>query len=154
MGRSEPGAQQLQQGAGSASELVREMLLNGWLMTEQTKVVGKRILVVEDDPAARDSLNVLLKIDRHTVVGAENGIKALALFTGDRFDLVVLDYFMPGMQGDEVARSIKLIAPRQPVVMVTAYLEKLVDANLPVDAILSKPFGVDELRQTIKKVLC
>ena len=123
-------------------------------MAEQSRVFQKRILVAEDDPAARESINLLLRIDRHTVIEAKDGREALALFTKEHFDLVIVDYAMPEMQGNELALHIKRIAPSQPVLMVTAYFEKLVDSNIPVDAILSKPFGVNELRQAIAKLLC
>ena len=115
--------------------------------------MGKHILIAEDDPAACQSLSLLLKIDRHTVVEAKNGSEALALFTGGRFDLVIVDYLMPGMQGHQLALSIKQIAPSQPILMVTAYYEKLIDSSLPVDAILSKPIGLDQLREVITRLL-
>ncbi len=123
-------------------------------MTEQTRVFGKRILVVEDDSSARESLNLLLKIDRHTVIEATNGSEALNQFTKEAFDLVIVDYAMPGMQGNELALKVKLLAPSQPILMVTAHFEKLVNSGLPVDALLSKPFGIDELRQAIGMLLC
>lgn len=122
-------------------------------MTEQTRVFGKRILVADDDPAVRESLNLLLRIDRHTVVEATNGREALELFTKEPFDLVIADYAMLEMQGNELAQNIKRIAPAQPILMVTAYLEKLAGSGIPVDAILGKPFRVDELRQAIAKLL-
>jgi two-component system response regulator MprA len=114
---------------------------------------GKRILLIEDDPAARESTKLLLNIDRHTVTEAEDGIAGLALFTRQPFDLVVLDYFMPGLDGGEVARRIKGMAPSMPILMITAYLEKLVGFDKPVNAVLAKPFAVDELRGEITKLL-
>jgi len=115
---------------------------------------GKRILLIEDDRAARESTKLLLKIDRHTVTEAENGIEALALVSQQPFDLVVLDYFMPGIDGCEVARRIKHMAPSMPILMTTAYLEKLVGFDKePVNAVLAKPFAMDELRAEITKLL-
>jgi CheY-like chemotaxis protein len=58
---------------------------------------------------------------------------------------------MPGMLGDELARNIKNLAPAQPVLMVTAYLEKLVDADKPADAVLSKPLSIDDLRRAMAR---
>jgi len=122
-------------------------------MTEQARVFGKRILLVEDDPGARQSLNLLLTIDRHTVREAANGREALDLFTKEHFDLVIVDYLMPEMQGNELAQNIKRMAPSQPILMLTAYVDKLVDSALPVDALLGKPFAVNDLRQAIGKLL-
>jgi CheY-like chemotaxis protein len=116
-------------------------------------VFGKRVLLVEDDPGARESIKLLLRIDRHTVTEATNGREALELFTKEVFDLVIVDYAMPQMPGGELAAKIKLVAPGLPILMITAYLEKLVASDTPVDAIIGKPFGVDELRQAIAKLL-
>ena len=70
------------------------------------------------------------------------------------FDLVLLDYAMPGMQGWEVALNIRRIAPALPILMVTAYLEKLSGIDTPVNAVLGKPFAMDELRSAIAKLVC
>lgn len=115
---------------------------------------GKRILLIEDDQAARESTKLLLNIDRHTVTEARDGIEGLALVTQQPFDLVVVDFFMPGIDGGEVARRIKNMSPSVPILMITAYLEKLVDFDRqPVNAVLAKPFVVDELRGEITKLL-
>ena len=96
-----------------------------WLgMKEVTS--GKRILLIDDDDqAVRQATKLLLSIDRHSVTEAENGIEGLALAAAQPFDLVVVDFFMPGIDGGEVARRIKHIAPSLPILMITAYLEKL-----------------------------
>ncbi len=122
-------------------------------MTEQARVLGKRILVVEDDPSARESLKLLLTIDRHTVVEAANGKEALDLFAKEPFDLVIVDYLMPEVQGNDLALIIKRLAPSQPILMLSAYFEKLVGTALPVDAMIGKPFRIDELRDAIGKLL-
>jgi len=120
---------------------------------EQKKILGKRILVVEDDPSVRDSIALLLRIDRHVVTEAPNGRAALELVSRQPFDLVVLDFAMPGMLGGEVALNIKVTHPTLPILMVTAHLEKLNDSDKPVDAVLGKPFALDELRNAIAKLV-
>lgn len=120
---------------------------------ERRIVSERRILVVEDDPSARTSMALLLKIDRHQVTEAANGCDALDLVKRQNFDLVILDFAMPKMLGGEVALRMKLIAPMMPVLMVTAYLEKLAASDKPVDAVLGKPFTVDELRDTVARLV-
>ena len=122
-------------------------------MAEQQRVVGKRILLVEDDRGARESIKLLLTIDRHDVVEATEGAEAIALVKSQPFDLAILDYFMPEMRGTEVALRIREIAPSLPILMITAYLEKLGDSERPVDAVIGKPFAIEELRQAIAKLL-
>ena len=122
-------------------------------MAEQNRILGKQILLVEDDPGAREAIKLLLAIDRHAVVEATGGAEAIELLKSQTFDLVILDYFMPGMRGSEVARRFREIAPGLPILMITAYLETLGDADKPVDAVLGKPFGVAELRRAIANLL-
>ena len=122
-------------------------------MPEQNTVLGKRILLVDDDQGARAALKLLLSIDRHTVAEATNGKEALALLTKKPFDLVIMDFFMPEMQGTQLAATIKRSAPSLPILMVTAYFEKFVDKENDIDAIMAKPFAIDDLRQAIAKLL-
>ena len=122
-------------------------------MAEQKRILGKRILLVEDDRGARESIRLLLTIDRHAVVEAPGGEEALELLKSQPFDLAILDYFMPGMQGSQLARHIRDIAPSLPIVMVTAYLDKLAASDKPVDAVIGKPFSIEELRHAIAKLL-
>jgi two-component system KDP operon response regulator KdpE len=122
-------------------------------MAEQKRIFGKRILLVEDDPGTREAIKLLLTIDRHEVVEATEGAEAIELVKSEPFDLAILDYFMPGMQGNQVALRFREIAPSLPILMITAYLEKLEDSDKPVDAVIGKPFAIEELRQTIAKLL-
>ena len=122
-------------------------------MAEQNRIFGKRILLVEDDQGARQSIKLLLTIDRHALIEATGGAEAIELVKSQPFDLVILDFFMPGMQGSEVALRIRDIAPSLPMLMITAYLEKLGDADKPVDAVIGKPFAIEDLRRAIAKLL-
>ena len=122
-------------------------------MSDPARVLGKRVLLVDDDEGARESIKLLLSIDRHTVTLAKNGLEALKKFHPDLLDLVIIDYFMPQMQGIELAANLKLMAPSLPILMVTAYSEKLGNTPNPVDAVLDKPFGIAELRQAVAKLM-
>jgi CheY-like chemotaxis protein len=124
-----------------------------WIVTGQTRIFGKRILLVEDDPAARESIKLLLAIDRHQVAEAAGGTEAIELLRRQPFDLVILDYFMPEMPGSQVALRLRELAPSLPILMVTAYLEKLAASDAPVDAVLGKPFAIEDLRREIAKLV-
>lgn len=78
-------------------------------MSASVACSAKHILVVDDDASVRSSLKILLTIDRHEVTEAANGQDALYLFTGAPFDLVIIDYFMPDMLGDELAQNLRRI---------------------------------------------
>jgi DNA-binding response OmpR family regulator len=113
---------------------------------------GKRILLVEDDRVLREILRRLFVQDSHTVVEATNGAEGLALFCKGAFDLVVTDFEMPFLKGDELARRIKKIAPNQAILMITAFSHRPGMDN-PVDAIVTKPCGSACLREIIGKLL-
>ena len=115
----------------------------------------RRILVVDDEPFVCDALKIMLMFDGHTVETASNGRDALILFDQGKFDLVITDFAMPTMKGDELAAAIKARSPKQPVVMITAYAEMLQtsgNALSGVDFVISKPFLLDNLREAISKV--
>jgi len=117
------------------------------------QVRQKRILLVEDQPGVRGSITLLLSLDEHTVVEAADGVEGLGLFKPGHFDLVITDFEMPQMKGDELARKIKQVSPLQPILMITAYPEQLGEAENPVDAILNKPFQLEDLRRAMAELL-
>ena len=91
----------------------------------------KRILLADDQPSVREAIHLLLNLDKHTVIEAANGAEAIALFKGDHFDLVITDFEMPNMKGSELAEKIKQLSPAQPILMITAYAERLGDSANP-----------------------
>ena len=114
----------------------------------------KKILVVDDEPQVSEAIGMLLSFDGHEVVTAGSGKEALALFVQDQFDLVITDYHMPGMMGNELALALKERLPGQPVVMITAYADMLKDSAVPltaVDHLVNKPFQIADLRAAVQK---
>ena len=112
----------------------------------------KHILIVDDEPTVRESVQLLLQDDGHIVIEARSGFEALALFEPGKFDMIFTDYLMPEMRGDQLAATIKKLAPKQPVVMLTAFPEKLQSSDCPlggVDSIICKPFELETLRWAI-----
>ncbi len=95
---------------------------------------------------------MLLEEDGFIVEEAESGPQALAMFEPGKFDMVFTDYCMPDMRGDQLAAAIKKVSPKQAVVMITAFPEKLTCSDCPlggVDSFICKPFEVDALRTAI-----
>ncbi len=119
-------------------------------------VETRKILLVDDDKSIRVSLGQALEASGFQVVAAVDGEHALEKFRGDMFDLVLLDMKMPGMDGLEVLRHIKSERPSQPVIMATGFgsVETAVEA-LKLGAVdyIQKPFGPDELRSIVSRVL-
>ena len=117
---------------------------------------ARRILVVDDEPFVCDAVKMMLSFDGHQVQTAGNGAEALKLFDEQKFDLVITDFEMPKMKGNELAAAIKARNPHQPVVMITAYAEMLESAGIAltgVDFVLGKPFYLENLRQAIARAV-
>jgi two-component system response regulator ResD len=115
-----------------------------------------RVLLVDDDPLVSDSIRRMLEFDQRNVKAVSSGADALVICEKEAFDLVILDYLMPGMKGDVLAITLKARHPSVPIIMITADAEKLdAMAELPagVDLIMGKPFQLGELREAVKKSL-
>ena len=110
-------------------------------------------MLVDDQRSVRETINLLLRLDGHTVTEAGTGAVALDLFMQGHFDLVITDFEMPNMNGNELAAKIKQASPTQPILMITAYADRLRESDNPVDAILDKPFQIEDLRRAIAKLL-
>jgi len=112
----------------------------------------QKILLVEDDPHVRTCFEALLEFDGHRVHAVESGDEALATLEFEKFDLVITDYWMPRMKGDELAMLIKQRWPNLPVVLASGSLADVstFHSSIPgVDCLLNKPFSVTELREAI-----
>jgi len=118
--------------------------------------VKRKILIVDDaGPVVVLCVNVLQALG-YAVKGANRGETALELMRKEPFDLMVLDYKMPGMTGFEVFQEARALHPTMAVVLVTGHgtPEIISEANrMGFNAILLKPFTSDELRGTVEKVL-
>src|SRR5437762_12842681 len=124
-------------------------------MPKMAAISPKHILVVDDEPFVCDAVKMMLDFDGHSVETAHSAKDALAMFEEGKFDLVITDFAMPAMKGDEFAAAIKARSPNQPVVMITAYAEMLQASGIPlkgVDFVISKPFLLENLREAIAKV--
>lgn len=110
-----------------------------------------RILVVDDEPLVCEMVKAMLMQDGHEVDTAPGGKEALTRFDADRFDLVLTDYRMPGMKGDQVATAIKKRLQPKPVILITGHPPN--EAPKAIDWVLLKPFSLLQLRLAISDVL-
>lgn len=117
-------------------------------MAEQT------ILIAEDDADIRDGVRILLAGEGYRILEAENGPKALKLFSSE-VDLVILDVMMPGMSGLRVCEELRKIST-VPILFLTAKSQesdKLLGLTAGGDDYLAKPFSFAELSARVKALL-
>ena len=113
-----------------------------------------KILVIDDETATLTMFRLFLKAYGYEVSLAESGEQALALFDRERHPIVFTDVKMPGMDGLELLRRIKQIAPQTQVIVITGHGDMDLAAEaLELDAtdFLDKPIGRPALEAALKK---
>lgn len=114
------------------------------------------ILLAEDDPAIREGLADLLRVEGYVVEAVENGPAALETFARQPFSLLILDVMMPGMNGFEVCRRIRADNQRVPILFLTAKTEEVdqvVGFKSGADDYVTKPFGTQVLLARVEALL-
>jgi two-component system alkaline phosphatase synthesis response regulator PhoP len=118
-------------------------------------MVGKRVLVVDDDAKTVELVKLYLNRDGYRVFTAYDGNEALRLAQEKKPDLIVLDVMLPGIDGFEVCRIIRDESD-VPVIMLTARTtdqDKLGGLELGADDYVTKPFSPRELAARVRAVL-
>ena len=114
-----------------------------------------RILVVDDEPAIRESVTYALEREGYDVESAEDGETALRLARAERFDAVILDVLLPGLPGTDVCRVLRNESS-VPIVLLTARtteIDRVIGLELGADDYVSKPFSVAELVARVRAIL-
>src|SRR5918999_611572 len=107
-----------------------------------------QILIVDDEPAVLSSLSRALQLKGYQIGMAADGGEALALARDARYDAVVLDVMMPGIDGLEVCRRLRHAGDDTPILMLTArdaIGDRVAGLDAGADDYLVKPFALEEL---------
>jgi two-component system response regulator MprA len=115
-----------------------------------------KVLVVEDDPAVRASLERSLAFEGYTVVTAADGVAGLAAVEHHRPDVVVLDLGLPRLDGLEVARRLRAAGDDVPLLVLTARDatgDRVGGLDAGADDYLAKPFALEELLARLRALL-
>jgi CheY-like chemotaxis protein len=114
------------------------------------------ILVAEDDQAVRDFVSRALAYYGHSVTSVPDGSAALAALAERRFDLMLTDIVMPGLDGVALAAQATKQDPAMPVLMMTGFAsegQRAQTASGPVERVISKPFSLKEICAAVEEAL-
>ena len=118
----------------------------------QDRKRGARVLLVDDDSLVSMNTAYMLMDLGHSVLEATSGAQALRVLEGDsQFDLVITDYAMPGMSGLDLAKKIKQLRPKIPIIIATGYAELPPDASFGFLR-LNKPYTQQQLSYVLDVV--
>ena len=115
-----------------------------------------KILVIDDEPGVRDLLDTLLSRKGYDVVLADSGQKGLEIFRRAGADVIVLDLKMPEMDGITVLRQVRVLNPKQPVVILTGARTPESEQQaraLGVTEYVEKEFSLHLLGDALKRLL-
>ena len=155
------------QGQGSAFNLYFPAIVHPDepLPFEQNKpvaIISKRILLIEDEPVLRKVVAQVLERDGYQVTTAHNGQEAFDLLKSGQIitDLIITDFIMPKMRGDELYKAVKTLdlSPEPQFIFVSGYGKADIETQLQVDLatqieFISKPFSSDTLISKIEEIL-
>ena len=119
---------------------------------------GRRVLVVEDDAAIRELLHLHLGLAGFTVEDVANGREALDVARTQKFDLLVLDVMLPGLDGVSICRAVRTagVNTSTPILILTARdseADIVIGLDSGADGYLTKPFGVRELQARVTALM-
>jgi DNA-binding NtrC family response regulator len=122
----------------------------------QTAVGTARILIIDDEPMIRESLEVLLTMEGFAVTLAVDGATGLEALSRDEYDLLLLDLSLPGESGIDLLPRITGLQPQMPVIMITAFgtVNNVVDAiRAGAENFVQKPWDNEKLLADIRTAI-
>lgn len=115
-----------------------------------------KVLLVEDDLDLATTVADALRDERHVVELANNGIDGADLLRLEEFDIIILDWDLPGRSGVEIAKQFRASGKKTPIIMLTGrtlmdHKEEGIESG--ADDYITKPFDIRELKMRIKAIL-
>ena len=124
--------------------------------TTASSVSNARLLIIDDEPSIRESLETLLTLEGFDVTLAPDGPRGLDVLSRSEFDLLLLDLALPGESGIDLLPRITAMHPRLPIIMITAFgtLGNVVDAiRAGAENFVQKPWDNEKLLADIRSAI-
>ena len=122
-----------------------------------------RILIIDDDAAVRSATKIALEVNGFDVVAVADGKAGIGAIKEQQFDVVIVDLFMPGMDGLTTTIAIRKINPLMPIITASGFMFGGACPEMPnfqamaeeagATAALYKPFRPKELLQAVQKAI-
>ncbi|HND67171.1 MAG TPA: response regulator transcription factor [Candidatus Obscuribacter sp.] len=115
-----------------------------------------KVLLVEDDLVLAHSIQLWLKGEKHVVEHVAEGNQALELITFSSYEVIILDWELPGLSGIEICRRLRMAQNKVPILMLTgrdSEEHKVTGLDCGADDYLTKPFSLKELSARIRAIV-
>jgi len=111
------------------------------------------VLVVEDDKLFLWTLNCFLQKEGYTVVTVNDAESAIDLVEKQAFDVVISDFHLPGLDGKNLMRKVRVLQPKAKTILISAYQPDEIDNEDPslLTAYLNKPIELDNLKKLLRE---
>jgi CheY-like chemotaxis protein len=116
-------------------------------------MANPKILCIDDETVGLAVRKMMLESEGFEVATAPDGKIGLQLFSDAKYDLVLLDYSMPGMNGGEVAQAIRQLRPETPIILLSAYVTLPEEHVQLADAYVTKGESTEVLLALIRKLI-
>jgi CheY-like chemotaxis protein len=122
-------------------------------LTKMDTLRPRTVLCVDDERIGLRVRKIMLESRGYTVLTANSGDEGLMLFDANQVDVVVLDYYMPGLNGGEVASEMRRRRPGVPIVFLSAYFSLPSEALELADAFITKGDPPDVLIEKLQRLV-
>lgn len=116
-------------------------------------MLNRLILCIDDEELGLRVRGMVLERTGYRVKTATDGETGLSFFANEAVDAVVLDYFMPGMNGGEIAAEMRRLHPEVPIILLSAYINLPPEVVHMVDCTILKGEGPETLLSKLREVL-
>ena len=121
-----------------------------------SKLKNKKILLVDDDEWIRDSLTLYFDTEGCQMIAVETAEEGIELLKQQDYDIILLDYKLPGIDGLTFSRKIQEIRPDAIKILITAYKNKKVVSeamNVGIQALIDKPFTIKTIEDSMLRLI-